>query len=580
MARQLFGIHGAAIGEDFLHLVQTISPSQLREPIDAALRDEEAPALDEVATIDSTVNETRYIRLQCRPHRRSRESVESVMLQALDITRQVEQRRALEQEMARASLAQENATTAATQREAAREAALAAQEAQMRDLTVTNLRLREANKTLVAGNNDLRGLSEEYLISSEEAQAASEEVETLNEELQASNEELETLNEEMQSTVEELHATNDDLEARSDEMQEMAGRAEMERARLEAILGGLSDAVLVVDAAGRPALANRAYDEFFGAPATPIPALDVAGKPLPPDESPAARAARGETFSMEFALETAEGGRRWFDARGQTINSEGQRQGVIVLRDVTERSLRRLQEEFLALASHELSTPLTVIRGYLQMLVRALDRDPERARECAQTAVSQVEQLSLIARDLVDVARLQGGQLRITLQPVDLVTIVRQVADLAPTLAENPPVRLAAPEGPLLVRGDAGRLQQVLLNLLTNAFRYASEGEHIDLRLLRRGDRAEFQVQDYGPGIDSEQLPTIFSRFVQGAHANRSGMGLGLYIAREIVTLHGGAIQVDSAVGAGATFTVALPLLVEDVPTGPPTATGGPPDLA
>src|SRR3712207_4649472 len=144
------------------------------------------------------------------------------------------------------------------------------------------------------------------------SQAAAEEVETLNEELQASNEELETLNEELQATVEELNTTNDDLHARSAEMQRMAEASEAERARLEAILLSMADAVLVVDRAGRPVRANAAYRAMFGEAGTEPLLQDEQGHELPAEATPWRRAAQGESFSMEFTLAGEGGARRWF----------------------------------------------------------------------------------------------------------------------------------------------------------------------------------------------------------------------------------------------------------------------------
>jgi two-component system, chemotaxis family, CheB/CheR fusion protein len=573
-ARRLFGVHGPALGEDFLHLVQAVSPSVLRPPIDAALRGESPPALEDVAAMDTVGGEARYLQVVCLPNGGRPGDPRQVVLQAVDVTRTLEQRGAAEAALEGSARAREQGEAAAREREAALQAAVADMEGRLRQIATASRHLQETNDALVVANTELRALTEEYQISNEEAQAAAEEVETLNEELQASNEELETLNEELQSAVEELHATNEDLEARSEELQELATRAEEERTRLEAILAGLSDAVLVVGASGETVLANAAYERLFGDPGAPPPAEDAEGRRLAPEELPAARAARGETFAAEFAVADAEGGRRWFEAYGQPITNDGRRQGVAVIRDVTDRSLRRLQEEFLSLASHELVTPLTVIRGSLQMLLRALERDPAKARQYARTAIDQVDQLVTIARDLVDVARLQRGQLRVELRPVDLRAITMQATDVAQTLAGRQQVRVRAAEAPVMVRGDAGRLQQVLLNLVTNAIRYAPDSPIIDVRLLVREGNAEVQVQDYGPGIPADEVAAVFARFVQGTQANRGGLGLGLYIAQQIVAAHGGTIRVDSAIGEGTAFTVSLPLLgaTEATPPGAPAS--------
>jgi two-component system, chemotaxis family, CheB/CheR fusion protein len=116
------------------------------------------------------------------------------------------------------------------------------------------------------------------------------------------------------------------------------------------------------------------------------------------------------------------------------------------------------------------------------------------------------------------------------------------------------------------VNGDAGRLEQVLLNLLTNAIDHAPGGEQIDVRLRRVSDRAEIKVQDYGPGIPEAEVPNLFSRFYQVARSDtpaQGGLGLGLFIVHELVLAHGGTVAVNSVEGQGSTFTVRLPLIEE-----------------
>jgi len=397
-------------------------------------------------------------------------------------------------------------------------------------------------------------------------------VETLNEELQASNEELETLNEELQATVEELNTTNDDLEARSLELQDLTisleaqrRRIEFERTRLAAVLVNMSDAVLVMRPSGETILTNAAYDRLFHGPNAPMAAEDPEGNPLPPDESPRQRASRGETFRLEFVVREADGSRRWFEAIGEPIRQDGSEAGgVVVIRDITDRSLRRLQDEFLALASHELRTPLTVVRASLGMLDRYLPADADdRLRRFIDMGEQQVRRMERLIADLVDVTRLQTGRLSLRTQPIDLVELARQTVDLAQAMTDEQTIELEAGHRPLTVDGDRDRLQQVLLNLLTNTIAHAPESKRVDVRVRRSGGEAEVVVQDYGPGIPQADLPNLFSRYFSGSgleHDGDSGLGLGLFITDQLVRAHGGTIRADSQPGEGATFTVRLPL--------------------
>ena len=298
----------------------------------------------------------------------------------LDVTRAEQERRGRAEQAARAQ--------AELAEQAARaQAELAEQTARGARLAASERELLAANMEMGAANAELRGRHEDAPIRTEEAQAAIEEVETLNEELQASNEELETLNEELQANNEELHATNAELQARASELIEQAVvveqqrlAAETERARLEMVLAAMADAVLVVTPDGAEAQSNEAYARMFG-PTGLVAATDRAGEPLPEDALPARRAARGDTFSMAFTL-TSPTGRRWFEAVGGPVEQMGALHwGVVVIRDITGRTMHRLQEEFLATTSHELQTPLTAVRAGLGLLNTALGptlQPPER----------------------------------------------------------------------------------------------------------------------------------------------------------------------------------------------------------
>ncbi|HYI15136.1 MAG TPA: PAS domain-containing sensor histidine kinase, partial [Thermomicrobiales bacterium] len=279
------------------------------------------------------------------------------------------------------------------------------------------------------------------------------------------------------------------------------------------------------------------------------------------------RVAAGEVFTTEFLLTDPDGTRQWYEATGQPIeDTSGVRLGIIVVRDVTDRSLRALQDEFLALASHELRTPLTSLSGSLQLLRRKLgDSVDERAIRQLEVAQLQTRHLTALIRDLVDVVRLQTGRLMLNNQPADLRTIVRDAADASEPISQGQSIQLDLPDEPMVVNADPTRLSQVLMNLLNNAIIYAPGTEQIEIQLRPDGRYAELSVRDYGPGVPEAERERIFARFTQlepgSSQRNHSdGLGLGLYIAREIVDAHGGSITLDDSVEPGATFVVRLPL--------------------
>jgi two-component system CheB/CheR fusion protein len=235
---------------------------------------------------------------------------------------------------------------------------------------------------------------------------------------------------------------------------------------------------------------------------------DAQGCRLPPAETPQARAARGETFSLEFTLPAADGSRCWYEANGQPLHNGGAGHAVVVIRDITLSSQhRRLQDEFLALASHELLTPLTSIQGYLGLMQPLLQRQgaDQHLALYAATAQHHVRRLVALVGDLVDVTRLQSGNLTLDPAPLEVGALAAQAVETARGLEQaqeqTHPLTLDAPPEPLWVQGDAGRLEQVLLNLLTNALTYTPPTTQIAVRLRRDGGEVALAVQDNGPGI-------------------------------------------------------------------------------
>jgi two-component system CheB/CheR fusion protein len=325
--RRIFGIHAAAIGEDFVHQAQTVASAPLRAAIDAAFRGQIPAASTEFAATEVATGDVRYLDLACYPQKLDggHEAVDSVLLVATDVTDRANERRNLAESVGR------------QREETERLAAL------MRRLTETNRQLLAANQELSNNNIELRNANEEFLVASEEAQAATEEIETLNEELQATNEELETLNEELQATVEELNTTNDDLQARTVELQDLAvsleGQrrdSEDERDRLTALLG-TSDAAIVINAEGGILMANAQYVEVFGGALVPFTVEDEDRQPLMPGATPQGRIARGESFTMVVTAQGADGMRRRFEAIGTPIRGGDSHGGVITLREIATR---------------------------------------------------------------------------------------------------------------------------------------------------------------------------------------------------------------------------------------------------
>ncbi|MDY7226042.1 sensor histidine kinase [Hyalangium rubrum] len=231
------------------------------------------------------------------------------------------------------------------------------------------------------------------------------------------------------------------------------------------------------------------------------------------------------------------------------------------------------RDEFLSLASHELKTPLTSLMLQAQLLQRRLQRDqslpPETMGKLLDQTSRQAQRLARLVNDMLDISRITAGKLDLETETFDLAMLASEVvAKLSPQLAEaRCEVSVQAPE-PVIGSWDRHRLEQVLTNLLTNAARYGA-GAPVEVSVRRRGHQVELRVRDRGRGIapaDQERIFQKFERAVNGSEV--SGLGLGLFIVRELVEMHGGTVHVESTLGQGATFTVVLSSLEPPVPAG------------
>jgi heavy metal sensor kinase len=219
--------------------------------------------------------------------------------------------------------------------------------------------------------------------------------------------------------------------------------------------------------------------------------------------------------------------------------------------------------QFSADASHELQTPLTVLKGEIEVALRN-PRTPEEYQRILKSALEEIDRVARLVEGLLLLARAEAGVLRMDLQPADLAQLVEDVYAQVKVLAETRNISLFLGRmEPLSIQGDYERLRRVLLNLADNAIKYTPPGGRVTISLQREGEWAFLQVTDTGIGLSPEDRERIFQRFYRSAEArsrSEGGAGLGLCIARSIVEAHGGKIQVKSSPGLGSTFAVLLPL--------------------
>lgn len=220
------------------------------------------------------------------------------------------------------------------------------------------------------------------------------------------------------------------------------------------------------------------------------------------------------------------------------------------------------QRQFVADAAHEMQTPLTVIKGTIEVALHK-SRSADEYRDALVTNLGQVERLSTLTRSLLTLAQFAGDRPPVTLLPLALEPLVQELVKELTVLAEDRKVRLTLDAHPVpLVLGDGGRLTQLLINLLDNALAHTPPGGEVTLRLRPENGLVVVDVGDTGPGIAPEHLPHLFDRFYRGDPARdreSGGAGLGLAIVKEIAEAHGGTVRAASTPGKGSIFTVTLP---------------------
>ena len=289
----------------------------------------------------------------------------------------------------------------------------------------------------------------------------------------------------------------------------------------------------------------------------------------------AAAEVAGKGYDHELRLQKADGRYSWMRFVGVPRFADEQLTGFVgssvdiqYHKDAEEklRNADRRKDEFLATLGHELRNPLSPIRNAAQALQLIKSDDP-RIASAAATITRQVDHITHLVDDLLDVARLSRGTLSLRIATVDMVEVIHHAVDSTRALMDERRHQLITSLGdePLLVQGDSVRLTQIIENLLTNAAKFTDTGGKILLDVRREGKELVVRVKDNGIGIPARMLPRIFELFTQEERAVRkssSGLGIGLALVSQLVTLHGGSIDAFSAgAGRGSTFTLRLPAL-------------------
>ncbi len=357
-------------------------------------------------------------------------------------------------------------------------------------------------------------------------------------------------------------------------------RAQDEQRRLELVIAALPEAVvLAAPPDGKIVAANDAALALFG----PLGNVDIGdrlrlttGEPCPLDEVPIVTVLKtGEVaVGTELLARHADGTDAPVLASAAPVREpDGTIVAVVaVFRDIGAlKQASRIKDEFVSVVSHELRSPLTPIRGFVQLVAKELDREGghDAHVQRLRSLSGHVDRMTRLVDDLLDVSRLRAGSLDIRRGPTDLVSIARDVVQLRAASGHHL-LRLELALPTLVGDWDADRLQQVIDNLIGNAIKYSPPGGKITVSIAtdpRSGD-AVLTVADEGPGIPAEDRERVFAAFYRTRNAAKSqvsGLGLGLYICHELIAAHGGSIDVGAAPTGGAAFTVRLPLAVQSL---------------
>ncbi len=299
------------------------------------------------------------------------------------------------------------------------------------------------------------------------------------------------------------------------------------------------------------------------------------------------KAFRGESFAgEEFRIRTRDHSEKWcLSSGGPLLDSDRVQIGVqgrvhdITERKVAEEAVReagRRKDEFLAMLSHELRNPLAPIRNGLLLLKNSADDGPN-AVQVRNMVERQVEHLTRLVDDLLDLSRITRGRVDLRREQLRLAEVIDRAVEAARPMIDGRghALEVSTPPEPILLDGDPIRLTQVLANLLNNAAKYTEPGGHIRLSAMREGDEAVIRVLDDGIGIAPDLLPNIFDSFVQADNSldrSQGGLGLGLSLVKSLVELHGGSVSASSGgPNCGSEFVVRLPALcaLADSPQSP-----------
>ncbi|MEP0814647.1 MAG: PAS domain-containing protein [bacterium] len=366
----------------------------------------------------------------------------------------------------------------------------------------------------------------------------------------------------------ELASLADAVNSLAEELGARLAKVSEQKAELEAVMSGMSEGVIAVDGSEKIIRINAAAAGLAG-----IDPASAAGKSVPEAIRITAiqkfiSRALGARTAIEEEFTLYDGRERHFSAHGSPLHLAGGAHSgaVVVLTEITRlKEMEKVRKDFVANVSHELGTPITAIKGFIETLREGAIEDPEAASRFLKIMERQAERLHLISDDLLKLARIeqQADEGRIALSKIKIRDILEDAKDSCAALSSEKgiPIVIKSDEE-IEIEANAPMLVQAVVNLIDNALKYSGASEPIVVSATRIRDWIELSVADKGSGISKEHLPRLFERFyrVDRARSRESGgTGLGLAIVKHVALAHDGIAEVESELGKGSKFTIKLP---------------------
>lgn len=345
-----------------------------------------------------------------------------------------------------------------------------------------------------------------------------------------------------------------------------------EKNKTETILKNIADGVIVTDRKNRIMLINFVAEKWFGAVGQqtvgqPIGSF-VKNKNLTQFIEQTALESEVSPENIEFGFESKDGWKKIvLQARAaRIVNDKNQLIGIVtILRDITrEKEIDRLKTELVSMVAHELRSPLTCISGFSELLLDS-DVTRDQSEEYASIIMKESNRLSELINKFLDISKIEAGKSQVRKTPVDMKMLVEKVLDFNSQLADKKQIKwhFEAPQEVSLIQADRDMIEQVVLNLFSNAVKYSPEKADVFVKIYEDNEKLTVEVKDTGFGISEQSLPHIFEKFYRITDNENvqdvTGSGLGLALVKEIVEIHGGQIFVNSKLGEGSVFTFSLP---------------------